>query len=86
MELTFNKIGDRYESKFTSTGSTIIQVDRPKYGFFSVWANIEGMEPIPITEIQIPHTNNVIFNLEVPAGLEITLVSGSEVTSANTLE
>lgn len=80
--LTFNKVGDKYQTSFTSEGESIVQIERKAQGLCSVRANIEGMAPVPITSFQNAYENNVIFNLDIPAGIEVTIESATEVTNA----
>lgn len=80
--LTFTKQEDEWVSTFTSTGEGIIEIERKGQGNCSVLANITGMEKVPIATFQNPYVNTVIFNLDIPAGIEVTIKSASEVTSA----
>lgn len=80
--LTFSKVGDKWTTTFTAEGGGIVQIERKSQGLCSVYANIEGMSAVPIASFQNPYVSNVIFSLEVPAGIEVTIESATEVTNA----
>lgn len=80
--LTFTKQGDEWVSTFTATGAGIVEIERKKQGNCSVFANISGMNAVPIASFQNPYVKNVIFNLDIPAGIEVTIKSATEVTAA----
>lgn len=80
--LTFSKVGDKWSTKFTATGEGIVEIEREKQGLCSVYANISGMAAVPIVSFQNPYVRDVIFNLDVPVGIEVTIESATEVTNA----
>ena len=46
--LSFTKQGDEYVATYTSTGDTVVQLDRVKGGKLGVYAYIDGMTPKPL--------------------------------------
>lgn len=60
----------------------IVEIEREKQGTCSVRANIEGMAAVPIASFQNPYVKDVIFKLDIPAGIEVTIISASEVRNA----
>lgn len=80
--LTFRNVGDKWAATFTAEGPSIVQIKRKAQGLCSVYANLADMSPVPIAVFQNPYVQDVIFNLEVPAGIEVTIESAVEVVSA----
>lgn len=83
--LTFVKDNDGYSANFTSKGSCVIQIERDKPSLIAVQANLEGMNPVPVTNFQNGYTPNAIFEIDVPAGVDVTIKSSTEVTNAKML-
>lgn len=83
--LNFNKEGDVYVARFQSEGNTAIHMEREEWGVVSVLASIGGLSPVPIAEFKNGYTPNVIFEVNVPSGIEITIKSQTEVIEAQTL-
>lgn len=79
--LTFTKQNGEWVAK-TSDGPGIVQLARAEQGTVSVSANISGMDAVPIASFNNPYKADVIFYLDVPAGIEVTVKSATEVTSA----
>lgn len=83
--MTFSKEGSKYISRLTATDEPLtVQVIRTVKGYFTVYAAIDGLTPVSIfcqTE-----RKDLIFQLDVPAGIEVTLESETEVTDAKTLQ
>ena len=71
-----------YRAKFTSGGSAVCQIERSENTPVCVKANIPGMDPKVVSVINPRYDAGAIFDIEVPAGLEVTIESGSEVSSA----
>lgn len=82
-DLTFTKQGNDWVAK-TSIGG-IVQIDREEQGYVSVCANISGLSEVPIAAFKNPYARGVIFKLEVPDGIDVTIKSATEVTSAKIL-
>lgn len=80
--LTFTKQGDEWATTLTATSGGIVEIERTTSGIVSVNGNIEGMESVPIASFQNPYTASVLFSLDVPDGIEVTIKSATEVTSA----
>lgn len=80
-KLTFTKKESRYVTNFTSGGNCVVQIQRREESYLHVLANIPGMDPVRIDKLD-PYSDNIFFSLKVPAGLEVTIESGSEVSSA----
>lgn len=79
--LTFTNQNGEWVAK-TSDGPGIVQLARTEQGTVSVSANISGMEAVPIAAFNNPYVSDVIFKLEVPAGIEVTIKSSTEVVEA----
>ena len=80
-DLTFTNQNGEWVAK-TSDGHGIVQIARAEQGIVSVSANIPGMEAVPIAAFNNPYKADVIFQLEVPAGIEVTIKSATEVVEA----
>lgn len=79
--LTFTKQDGEWVAK-TSDGPGIVQLARAEQGTVSVSANISGMGAVPIASFKNPYMSDVIFKLEVPSGIEVTIKSATEVVEA----
>lgn len=81
--MNFTKVGDKYIHSYTSQGNTIIQMARKEQGVISVQATLEGgIQAIPIAQFQNPYTANAIFQVNIPSGVTVQIVSQTEVTRA----
>lgn len=85
MALNFGKEGDVYVARYTSEGNTVVQLEREKWGEVSVLAGIGGLDAVPIAQFKNGYTPNVIFAVNVPAGVNIVVKSQTEVTNAQIL-
>lgn len=83
--LTFGKKGDSYVATFSSQGPCVIEMERDKQSLVSVSANLEGMPPIPIGNFQNPYMPSLIFELDLPSGIAVTVKSSTEVRNAKML-
>ncbi len=83
--LTFTKQENVWVTSFVSKGSGIVQIERTSQGSVSVSANIVGMRSVPIASFNNPYTASVIFNLDLPVDIEVTIKSATEVTVAKML-
>lgn len=82
-QLTFEKIGMQNIctiSDYTSGG--VIQVQLKGKAIVSASANIPGMPPAVVGVFENPYGSSVIFSLDIPDGLEVTLKTQSEVVNA----
>lgn len=83
---TKNELG-RYESTFVSSGEKVsIQMERKTEDCYSVLCNVEGMDPVPVYTSGGTARKNVIFTVDVPTGMEVTVVSMSEVVQAKIMK
>lgn len=72
-----------YEAQFTSDGKqATIHVERKTRGAMSVLGNIPGMQPTMIDVVNNNDDKGLAFVVDVPAGMEVTLRCGYEVTKA----
>lgn len=83
--INFTKQGDAWETKFTSEGNMVIELEREKWALVSVLANISGLRAVPIASYENAYNPDVILRINVPAGLEVIVKSGSEVKNAKML-
>ena len=83
-ELTFTKNGSRYEAEIISAGEPItVQIDRSEKKDLTVYGAIDGMEQVALFTTSI--LQNVLFQVDVPEGLKVKIVSWAPVTSAKTI-
>lgn len=80
--LNFTKSNGVWVAQFTSGGNTIIEIEREQAGLVSVMANISGMRAVPIAQYDNGYTADAILRINVPAGIEVTVKSATEVTTA----
>lgn len=80
--LNFTKDNGIYVAKFTSSGNTIIELEREENGVVSVLANISGMRAVPVGQYNNGYGADAIIRVNVPSGIEVTVKSQSEVKAA----
>lgn len=80
--LSFTEEKGLYVARFTSQGSTVIEIEREKDGLVSVLANIEEMRPVPIAQYNNGYNADAIFRINIPAGIEVVIKSATEVINA----
>lgn len=86
--LSFAKSEDRidYICKIDSTTndglSGVIQIEQSEQGIVSVLANLPSMPPAFVRTFENPYGKSVIFELELPDGVEVTIKSSTEVINA----
>lgn len=84
--MSFTEKGGVWTASYTSGGDTVVQLKRKGGGWLNVYANIEGMERKAIASwTSYEGGKDVLFKACVPAGMTVTVESGSEVTAAKTL-
>lgn len=84
--LEFEEYGDAWRAQYVSHGDTVVQLTREGPGKVAVYANISGMPETPVgTWTGYEAGQYVIFNAAIPAGLSVTIISGSKVTAAKAL-
>lgn len=83
-ELTFVKKGSLYVCKLTDySQGNIVQVELE--GTAMVSANVSiggGMAPACVGIFENPYGHSVVFSLDIPEGLEVTLTTSSQVKKA----
>lgn len=88
-QLSFSQDGDFYKATFVSAGTTVVQIERDfksydNVGALAVYAYIDGMNRSAIHNwSRNEGYPNMIFQLDVPAGINIEIISDCAVTSAN---
>jgi len=82
--LTFSKSGSNggYTARFVSDGPVILQLERTEQGIVSVKANLPGLPPVPVQTLRTIYGANMVFAVDLPAGVEVTVVSATEVSNA----
>lgn len=82
-ELTFEKSGTESVCKIPDyTSGGVIQVQLQGNAVVSASANIPDMPPSVVGIFENPYGNSVIFSLDLPDGLEVTLKTQSTVIAA----
>lgn len=81
-KINFTKEGVNEAYSFTPSSPVVVQVEREDMGFFTVYGNLEGMEKVPILNVRFE--KDLIFKLDVPSSVTVTMVSGSHVLEAKT--
>lgn len=83
--LEFTELNGTYVCRLdnsTPNSGGVIQVVQKTRGIVSVSANIPGMPPSVVAVYDNPYGNSVIFQLDLPSGVEVTIKSGTEVERA----
>ena len=78
-DLTFIKRGGKEECVLRATSPCVVQIERDSNNDFTVYANLLGMSP---QGIYSSYNKDLIFTIDVPAGVAITMLSWSHVVSA----
>lgn len=73
-----------YKAAFTSQGESVVQVQRKRVGELRVTAALEGMSPSTVFPFadSASGRENIVFRLDIPSGMSVEIVSGTEVVSA----
>ena len=82
--LSFTERGGEYVATYTSTGDTVVQIERANDGNIDVYASIDGMTPRSIFGIY-KGSGNSLLKVCVPAGMKVEIHSETEVTTGKTL-
>lgn len=78
--MDFIKEGSKYVYRFVSDGVKAIQVNRVAKGYFTVYASLGGLTPVSVyCENRL---QNLIFEINIPSGADVTLESETEVTES----
>lgn len=81
-KISFTKEGVNEVHTFKPTGAVVVQVQREAMGFFTVYGNLQGMDKVPI--LNVKYEKDLIFKIDVPSSVTITMVSGTHVLDAKT--
>lgn len=85
-KLTFIKDAKgAYIAEFVSSGNSAIHICRESNAALRVLAAIGDLTPVPIVKFGDDSPKNLIFEIGILAGVNITIVSNSEVTEAMVL-
>lgn len=76
-----------WESNYTSTGNTVIQLHREENGVVSVKAMLggAGMQFTHVGTLKNPYSSDIIFQVNVPAGVNVQIESETKVLNASIL-
>lgn len=87
IELIFQKVeGGKYTASFISNDQpAVVQLQRNQGASVKVYANLDGMEAVPVN-FRLYGTDSVIFQVNAPAGVEITVESSVEVIAAKLMQ
>lgn len=80
-QLTFTKQGSAYVCQLPATNA-VVEIEQASRGIVSVSANLPGLPPSVIAVYDNPYGNSVIFQVEVPEGVIVTVKSATEVIKA----
>lgn len=86
-DLSFSKNSqNRDQASFVSEGAVTVQMQRKDVGALNIYANLDGMGAKYIGGYgSYNDGNNLIFTVDVPAGVTVTIESYPEVVSAKML-
>lgn len=73
---------DEYEASFVSTGPVTVQMQRKGLQPVEVSANIPDMPRCVTNVYNNPYNNGIIFGLDFPVGIKVTLRCRAEITKA----
>lgn len=74
---------DHWEASFSASGDRIgVEVNRTTSGPLVVYGCIDGLNKTQIQEFGPDTSKDMLFEIDVPADIEITIVSFSEVVAA----
>lgn len=83
--LSFRPDRDGWYTTLTSQGLGVVEIAREKQGIVSVSAGLDGMALVPVMQVENPYIPNVIFELDIPQGVEVKIYSATEPTEAKVL-
>ena len=83
-EITFSKnSNDKWEASIVSKGSPMaVEINREKQGSLLVYGNLEGMDKVLLENYGPSAEKNHLVEVDVPAGVTITIESYTEVKGA----
>lgn len=79
-ELIFTQDGNKYICELTPTSPMTIQIERDKKSDLSVYAFLDNMTPVPLFSSNL--IEDVIFQIDVPNGVKVKIVSWGKVLEA----
>lgn len=82
-DLTFENKGSYYECVLNPSEPVTVEVQRTDKKDFTVYAHIGELPDVPIFSVNT--MDNIIFELDVPEGVTIRMVSWSPVISAKSV-
>lgn len=81
--LNFQTQNNIYTCQLTGySKGDVVQVETAEDSIVSVLVNAEGMDPVVVGAFECIHGRNIIFTLDIPEGLEVTLATATEVIKA----
>lgn len=83
-ELNFTHNGQgRWETSFTSSGDRIaVELNRVESGTLIIFGNLEGLEKTTLHNFGPGSDQDLMFEIDAPEDVKLTLVSYTEVTAA----
>lgn len=81
--LMFVPEGKKWQCPLTSKGKAVVQLKRSERGLLSIVANLPDMEPVSVCTKYAD--KDVIFEVDIPIGVEYTIQSWSKVQQASIL-
>ncbi len=76
----------QYVAQFVSSGTTAIQINRTESAQLKVFAAIGNLTPILVVKFGDDSTKDLIFELNIVPGVNVTIISKSEVKEAAMIE
>ncbi len=86
-KVQFNKDDKgQYVAQYVSSGTTAIQINRTECAPLRVLASIGSMTPIVVVKFGDDSPKDLIFELNIVPGVNVTIISKSEVKEAAMIE
>lgn len=82
LNFVWNEKKGESEATFVSTGYVSVQIQRSWMAAVSVSGNLPGMTPCVVGVYQNVHNNGILFGIDLPIGVEVTVKTGCKVTQA----
>lgn len=82
-DLKFVQDGTKYVCDITPSEATAIQIERDEKKTFTVYGYIDDLTPVPLFTSDA--FEDIIFQLDVPSGVNIRMTSWSPVKAAKML-
>ncbi len=84
--LTFSAEGRKYKASYTSRGRSVAELERTAPGCLEIRAYLDGMTPLTIAKDYLGTPQNLIFQLDIPEGVKVDIISDTAVTAAALLD